>query len=156
MANVLVLKEESRMSRILKDERGMTLIELLATVVILAIIAGIGVSAIGRVIQNSREDAAVAEIQQALNSAKLYQSTAGTVTSPFTLKTVIDEGYHDTPTSTWASTDDIKFTIDSNGVLTMSVPSGQLKAGNETNADFLGKTSEQVLGLTRSVLFPAP
>ncbi|WP_086348139.1 type II secretion system protein [Candidatus Enterococcus clewellii] len=155
MSEVLVLQEESRMSRLLKDERGMTLIELLATVVILAIISGIGLVAIGNVIQNSREDAAVADIQQAMNAAKLYQSSPSTpITAPFSLKNVIDDKYLETPGSTWVDTTKIMFTVDASGTLTMEVPANQVNAGSKTNSAAVaaGSTSATINALTRDSL----
>lgn len=56
----------------LKDERGLTLVELLVVVVILGIIAAIAVVAIGGIIENSKKDAMVADARQMVNAAKLY------------------------------------------------------------------------------------
>lgn len=56
----------------LKDERGLTLVELLVVVVILGIIAAIAVVAIGGIIENSKKDAMVADAKQMVNAAKLY------------------------------------------------------------------------------------
>lgn len=56
----------------LKDERGLTLVELLVVVVILGIIAAIAVVAIGGIIENSRKDAMVADAKQMVSAAKLY------------------------------------------------------------------------------------
>ncbi|TCI49789.1 MULTISPECIES: prepilin-type N-terminal cleavage/methylation domain-containing protein [unclassified Exiguobacterium] len=59
----------------LKDERGLTLVELLVVVVILGIIAAIAVVAIGGIIENSRKDAMVADAKQMVSSAKLYTAS---------------------------------------------------------------------------------
>lgn len=56
----------------LKNQKGLTLIELLAVIVILGIIAAIAVPAIGNVINNSKEEAALADAQQIIDAAKLY------------------------------------------------------------------------------------
>ncbi|QED48798.1 type IV pilin protein [Cytobacillus dafuensis] len=59
----------------LKDQRGLTLIELLAVVVILGIIAAIAVPSIGNIIAKSKYDAAKADALQVLNAAKLYSAS---------------------------------------------------------------------------------
>ena len=56
----------------LKNQKGLTLIELLAVIVILGIIAAIAIPAIGNVINNSRDNAALADAQQIIDGAKLY------------------------------------------------------------------------------------
>jgi type IV pilus assembly protein PilA len=60
-----------KMKKLLKNERGLTLVELLAVIVILGIIAAIAVPSIGGVIKNSKEDAIVAEALQIIDAARL-------------------------------------------------------------------------------------
>lgn len=54
-----------------KNEKGLTLIELLVVIVILGIIAAIAVVAIGGIIENSKKDNVVASAQQMISAAKL-------------------------------------------------------------------------------------
>ncbi|WP_214834862.1 prepilin-type N-terminal cleavage/methylation domain-containing protein [Exiguobacterium sp. E4787] len=69
----------------LKDERGLTLVELLVVVVILGIIAAIAVVAIGGIIENSRKDAMVADAKQMVSAAKIHStSNPGDATLEFT------------------------------------------------------------------------
>ena len=64
----------------LKDQKGMTLIELLAVIVIIAIIAAIAIPAIGNIIENSRVGAVKSDAINIINAAQLYktESSAGT------------------------------------------------------------------------------
>lgn len=56
----------------LKDQKGLTLIELLAVIVIIAIIAAIAIPAIGNIIENSRNGAVKSDYQNALAAANIY------------------------------------------------------------------------------------
>lgn len=60
------------MQKRLKNEKGMTLIELLAVIVILAIIAAIAIPAIGNIIENSRYNALKSDALNILSSASIY------------------------------------------------------------------------------------
>jgi type IV pilus assembly protein PilA len=55
----------------LKNQRGMTLVELLAVIVILGIISAIAVPSIGGLIDNTKKDAHVANAQQMVNAARM-------------------------------------------------------------------------------------
>ncbi|MBO0440846.1 type IV pilin protein [Candidatus Enterococcus ikei] len=63
------------LKKILKDERGLSLVELLAVVVIMAIIAGIGAVAITGVIQKNKEDAGISTVQNLMAAANMYQAS---------------------------------------------------------------------------------
>lgn len=61
-----------QMKKRIKNEKGLTLIELLAVIVILAIVAAIAIPAIGNIIENSRSKAVVSDAINVMNSANMY------------------------------------------------------------------------------------
>ncbi|TQR14846.1 type II secretion system protein [Psychrobacillus soli] len=60
-----------KFKKIIKNQKGLTLIELLAVIVILGIVAAIAVPSIGNMINNSRDKAILAEASSILAGAKL-------------------------------------------------------------------------------------
>ncbi|MBP1042798.1 type II secretion system protein [Vagococcus sp. BWB3-3] len=168
MTNVVTLqgKKENRLNAILADERGLTMIELLATVVILAIILGIGAMAIGQVIQNSREDATISEVKNAYQAAKLYLAStegakAAQTSGSFTFKAVVDAKHFEPQTNNWdtAKYASVKFYV-KDGQLSLFIPKGALKAGTAISTKDIGAdtqvgslTQNQVLDLARSAAF---
>ncbi|NIK11590.1 type II secretion system protein [Alkalibacillus almallahensis] len=63
------------LKRILKNQKGITLVELLAVIVILGIIALIAVPAIANVIEDSRYDSVKSTAINVIESAELYATT---------------------------------------------------------------------------------
>jgi type IV pilus assembly protein PilA len=85
------------MKRLVKNERGLTLIELLAVIVILGIIVAIAIPAIGAIIDNSKKDAHIANAKQMASAARLAISTnqvSGT-TITLSMKELNDQGFLD-------------------------------------------------------------
>lgn len=90
--------------KVLKNEKGLTLIELLAVIVILAIVAAIAIPAIGNIIENSRYKAVKSDAINIINSANIY-FTDNSDKTVVDIATLVNEKYLDnsgkfSPTST--------------------------------------------------------
>ena len=69
------MKKMQKLMKKFRNERGLTLVELLAVIVILAIIGTIAFVMVGSVTENAKKDAHIANAQQLIASAKLYDAT---------------------------------------------------------------------------------
>jgi type IV pilus assembly protein PilA len=152
------------LKQMMKDERGLSLVELLAVVVIMAIIAGIGAVTITNVIQNNKEDAGIAAVQSLMSAAVLYQTSnegsdqaIGVKNPAVTAADIKSAGF----ISQLSSFDDSKignitFTL-KNGAVAMTMPDGALKkAGGKTSQGFSDYTEENIAGLTRENTWVTP
>ena len=125
----------------LKDQKGMTLIELLAVIVIIAIIAAIAIPAISNIITTSKVSALQADGQNMLASASLYftenQVADG---ATVTLEVIQDAGFIE---------DAGNITVDGSGDLLGSVTYNT--GGNTISATSVdGGTSVEFSGATKN------
>ncbi|MEK4494251.1 prepilin-type N-terminal cleavage/methylation domain-containing protein [Ureibacillus sp. FSL W8-0352] len=90
----------------LKNEKGLTLVEVLAVVVILAIVAAIAIPAIGNIINNSEIKSAKADVANVLSAANIYFAdkgeTNGKTVGYTQLKDYVD---------TWGVLDEVKESV---------------------------------------------
>ncbi|RKQ18071.1 prepilin-type N-terminal cleavage/methylation domain-containing protein [Ureibacillus endophyticus] len=82
-----------QMNKRLNNQKGLTLIELLAVVVILAIVAAIAVPAIGNIIEDSRIKGMKADIANVINAANLYKVENGNLSASITVADLKTAGY---------------------------------------------------------------
>lgn len=102
----------------LKNEKGLTLVELLAVIVILGIIAAIAVPSIGGIIENTRIKAQFADGQNVLAAANIY-FVENPGADPISIKELVLQDYLDNAGS---------FGSDNNGTVTYD------KGGNKLSA----------------------
>lgn len=107
----------------LNNEKGLTLVELLAVIVILGIIAAIAVPAIGGIIESSKIKAQFADGQNVLAAANIY-FTEDPTALPVSIETLVSDGYLDNPGSFGAAN---KGTV------------SYVKGGNTLSATTVGK-----------------
>jgi type IV pilus assembly protein PilA len=118
------------LKKFLKNDKGLTLVELLAVIVILGIIAAIAVPSIGGIINKSKDDAKVAEAIQIINAAKLAYAENSEITTwkhePITasgapgLKTYVSKVKDIDYTVTYNKTTDVYSISDHDATATMT------------------------------------
>ena len=120
----------------IKNEKGLSLVELLAVIVILGIVAAIAIPAIGNIITNSKVKAEISDAIQVMNAANIY--------------------FTDNPTLTEFKIGDAGDYVESSGKLTdFTVAKGSTKDGVKTlnTIKFKGtQISTEISGKTLSDL----
>ncbi|MFC4711869.1 prepilin-type N-terminal cleavage/methylation domain-containing protein [Planococcus dechangensis] len=129
------------MQKKLKDQKGMTLIELLAVIVIIAIIAAIAIPAIGNIIENSRYSAVKSDATNVISAANIYFTDNSAETSVDT-ETLISEGFLDSPGKLSSAKD--KTVVNNANPLTITTADPVIYSGAKT----LTLTGATVNGIT--------
>lgn len=112
------------MLAILKNRKGVTLVELLAVIVILGIIAAIAVPTIGNLIERQRENAANATYDAVLEAGRLYILQEDLVaTDTFTAADLVTGGFLEVNPF---DTTGVTFTVGANGTFTVTAPTGNI------------------------------
>ncbi len=83
----------NKFKALLKKEKGFTLVELLAVIVILGIIVAIAIPAVGNIIDNAQTDADEQEQALIIDAARLYMIQGDGAELPVTVATLETEGY---------------------------------------------------------------
>jgi type IV pilus assembly protein PilA len=103
----------------LKNEKGLTLIELLVVIVILGIIAAIAVVSIGGIVGETEDKAVVTEAVQIINAAKLAHASDGNIpTGGYNATNLQDYISNVSDTGNWSVTRNAsnEYVIDGHGV----------------------------------------
>lgn len=82
-----------RMKKKINNEKGFTLVELLAVIAILGIILAIAVPSVGEVISNSEEKAHEANVELLENAARLAYLSEEDPKESYTLEELVTSGY---------------------------------------------------------------
>ncbi|MGC5326607.1 prepilin-type N-terminal cleavage/methylation domain-containing protein [Brevibacillus sp. SYSU BS000544] len=90
------------LKKYLKNERGLTLVELLAVLVIIGIVAAIAIPSIGNIIDNARRDAHVANAKMMADAARQWlaanpNQTFTSNSTSVTLETLNQQGFINIP-----------------------------------------------------------
>ncbi|MGB6407182.1 MAG: prepilin-type N-terminal cleavage/methylation domain-containing protein [Planococcus donghaensis] len=119
----------------LNNEKGMTLIELLAVIVIIAIIAAIAIPAIGNIIENSRVGAMKSDALNAITAAGVYYADNPAAANNVAVSTLKTNYMSDTGTLTDG------LTISKDGLV-----NGDAKVSDTLKLTFTGANKKAISG----------
>ena len=89
----------NKIRKMLKQQEGFTLVELMIVVVILGIISGIGIQQYGKVQEKAREGVDDANVKIIQSAVRMYQLAKGD--DPNEISDLIGYGLEDVPKSPW-------------------------------------------------------
>lgn len=127
------------MKKLVKNQRGLTLIELLAVIVILGIIAAIAIPAVNAIMNKSKDEALVVEARSVLNAAKMYTATENPATGKVDNTTTKFARYIDNAPEAYS----IQITKDATGEYSYSAIYVKTKTGKEKTFDTVAKLEEK-------------
>lgn len=82
-----------RMKKMIKKEKGFTLVELLAVIAILGIILAIAIPSVSGIIQSAEDDAHDSNVKLIENAGKLAYIAEEDASDTYTLSKLVDLGY---------------------------------------------------------------
>jgi len=133
-----------KIRKLLKQQEGFTLVELMIVVVILGILSGIGIQQYGRIQDNAKKAAHEANHRIIKSAVQMYLMTADPLPAlaEINLETIQNAGYLDSQiVNPYTNTDDYKITIEEvegSGAYTITVtpsienPTGGTSSDGET------------------------
>ena len=130
----------------LNNEKGMTLIELLAVIVILAIIALIAIPAIGNIISNSKSKAILADATTIISGAKTAIADGSCTETDATTTTCTDANLKDFVEDTkgeLGTGDTVVKTKDKDGKAVYTITYNELTNLNDKYSDLVKKGSKK-------------
>jgi len=113
--------------KLLKNQNGLTLIELLAVIVILAIIAAIAIPAIGNIINNSKDKAILSDAAGVLAGAKIAIADGACGDTTQDTVTCNEEVLKDVFDGKLSTGDQVVFTKDTKGNKKYTITFNKLK-----------------------------
>lgn len=107
-----------KLRKMLRQQEGFTLVELMVAVVILGILAGIGVQQYSRLQETARKNAHQANIRIIRSAVEMYQILEGD--NPGNIDDLVPEFLDAVPDSPWGGNDKYELSVEE-GVFTISL-----------------------------------
>ena len=108
-----------KIRKMLRQQEGFTLVELMVAVVILGILAGIGVQQYSRLQETARKNAHQANIRIIRSAVEMYQILEGD--NPGDIDDLVPEFLDAVPDSPWGDGAEYELSVNEEGVFTISL-----------------------------------